>query len=139
MLAAVVVWAIYSPLLRKRPKELPQDVVLAASMFVGLAIMAPVLLMQAPAQSLQSLSTAAWLAVRYIGLFSSLIAFACWSHGVAEFGPERAGQYVHLMPVFSAALSAMFLGEALTSVQLTGSAVVLLGIILVNRRPAADG
>jgi drug/metabolite transporter (DMT)-like permease len=138
MLAAVVVWAIYSLLLRKRPKELPQDLALAASMFVGVALVAPVLLMQAPAQSLQTLSPVGWLAVGYIGLFSSLIAFACWSHGVAELGPERAGQYVHLMPVFGAALSAMFLGEALTSIQLTGSAVVLLGIILVNRGPAAD-
>ena len=43
MLAAVVIWAAYSLLLRRRPADLPSPVALAASIAAALAMMSPLL------------------------------------------------------------------------------------------------
>jgi drug/metabolite transporter (DMT)-like permease len=75
-------------------------------------------------------------AVLYIALFASLIAFSLWAHGVAVIGPERAGQYVHLMPIFGAVLSTLLLGEAVVKAQLVGGAFVFAGLWLAHARAA---
>jgi drug/metabolite transporter (DMT)-like permease len=56
---------------------------------------------------------------------------------VSELGPVRAGQFINLMPVFGAALAFMLLGEAPTWVQAAGAALVLTGIVFVERQPRA--
>ena len=76
-------------------------------------------------------------AVLYIAIFASLIAFSLWAHGVAVIGPERAGQYVHLMPIFGAVLSTLLLGETIVAAQLAGAAFVFAGLFLVQRQASA--
>lgn len=132
MMAAVVVWTAYSLLLVRRPNELPQDVTLAVSMFVGVIMMTPLLLMYRHTLILVS-SWELWITVSYVSLFASLVAFACWSYGVNAIGSKRAGQFVHLMPVFGTALSFIILDEKVSAIQVLGALVVLSGIILFNR------
>jgi drug/metabolite transporter (DMT)-like permease len=43
MLVAIVVWAAYSLLLRRRPADLPQNVALAASIAIALILLTPFL------------------------------------------------------------------------------------------------
>ncbi len=132
MLVAVVLWAAYSLLLRQRPADLPQDVTLAASIVVALALLLPATVALARSLTIE-LAPAAWAAVLYIAVFASLFAFLCWSYGVAEIGPQRAGQFIHLMPVFGAALAMLFLGETIAPAQAIGAALVFTGILLVNK------
>lgn len=61
-----------------------------------------------------------------------MIGFLFCSHGVAELGPSRAGQFVHLMPVFGAALAFVFLGQPLSTPQIVGAGLVLAGIVLIE-------
>ena len=77
------------------------------------------------------------LEVVYIAIFGSVIGFRFWALGVGELGPARAGQFVHLMPVFGAVLSFAFLGEPLTFAQVAGAAFVLGGIVLIERAAPA--
>jgi drug/metabolite transporter (DMT)-like permease len=136
MLLAVVIWAAYSVILRRRPADLPSAVTLTASMVAALAMMAPLLLWTpTPAAALGSVPVL--LSIAYIALFASAIAFLLWSYGVSELGPARAGQFVHLMPIFGAALAFVLLGEALTPVQIAGAILVLAGIAVVEHRPPA--
>jgi len=66
---------------------------------------------------------------------ASLVAFLLWSYGVSTIGPERAGQFVQLMPVFGAALAVALLGETIVLPQVAGALCVFAGIALVQRRP----
>ncbi|MBN8183204.1 EamA family transporter [Roseibium aggregatum] len=56
-----------------------------------------------------------------------------WSYGIGIIGPERGGQFVHLMPIFGSILAVLLLGEQLTFSLLAGAAFVVAGIVLVNR------
>lgn len=135
MLGAVLVWAWYSLLLRKRPTSLPQDVALTASVAVALILMFPVLFLHGAAPVEVTAHNA--LAVLYIAVFASVLGFLLWSHGVSTLGPERAGQFVHLMPAFGTVLAVVLLDEQLSLIHFGGASLIVTGIILVNRERAS--
>jgi drug/metabolite transporter (DMT)-like permease len=136
MLAAVVVWAAYSLLLRRRPADLPQLVTLVSSIAVALPMLLLFTLIAGSGHPIH-LSVPVLLGTFYIAIFGSVIGFLFWSHGVNDLGPARAGQFVHLMPVFGAALSFVFLGEPLSFPQVLGACFVLSGIVLIEIRRLA--
>jgi len=133
MLAAVVVWAGYSLLLRRRPADLPQLATLVSSIAVALPMLLPFTLLAASGNPLH-LTVPVLLGTFYVAIFGSVIGFLFWSHGVTDLGPARAGQFVHLMPVFGAALAFVFLGEPLSFAQVLGAGFVLFGIVLIETR-----
>jgi drug/metabolite transporter (DMT)-like permease len=137
MLLAVVIWAAYSLLLRRRPADLPSPVALAASIAAALAMMVPLLMVGASTPIAAPASVPVLLSIAYIALFASAIAFLFWTYGVSRLGPARAGQFVNLMPIFGAVLAFTVLGEVPTPVQIAGSVLVLLGIAIVERRTRA--
>ena len=138
MLAAVAVWAAYSLLLRRRPADLSQMLALVSSIAAGLPMLLSLMLLTASGSAF-SLSTSVVFGTGYIAIFGSVLGFLFWSYGVAELGPGRAGQFVHLMPVFGAALAFVFLGEPLSMAQILGAGLVLSGIVLIERKSAALG
>lgn len=137
MLAAVAVWAVYSLLLRRRPSDLPQTLTLVSSIAVALPMLLAFTLLTGW-QATIALSGPVVLGVGYIAVFGSVVGFLFWAHGVAALGPSRAGQFVHLMPVFGAALSFAFLGEPLLVAQIVGAVFVLSGIVLIETQPTAN-
>lgn len=131
MVAAVALWTVYALLLRRRPAGLPPSVTLLASIVAALAAMIPLLpFASIPDASLATLP--ALLSIGYIVVGSSTVAFLLFSYGASQVGPARAGQFVHLMPVFGAFLAFVVLGEVPTAAQLVGAVLVLSGIAVVE-------
>lgn len=128
MVGAVLAWAAYSLLLRRRPADLPGDVVLAASIVPAIAVLSLTVVLSGGPLPRPSLPVVA--AFAYLGLCASFAAFLLWSYGVAAIGPARAGQYVNLVPVFGVALAVVLLGERVSGWQLAGAAFVFAGIVL---------
>lgn len=132
MLGAILVWAWYTLLLRAKPGDVPQSVTLVASIAVALVAML-ILLVFRGIERPQVSSETVW-AVLYIAIFASAFGFLFWSYGISVIGPERGGQFVHLMPIFGSIMAVLLLGESITMMLLAGAACVVVGIILVNRR-----
>ena len=137
MLLAVVIWAAYSLLLRRRPADLPSPVALGASIAAALVMMAPLLILDASTSIAALRSFPVLLSIAYMALFASAIAFQFWTYGVSRLGPTRAGQFVNLMPIFGAGLALTVLGEVPTLPQVAGAALVLSGIAFVEGRTRA--
>lgn len=138
MLLAVLLWAIYSLLLRRRPATLAQPVLLTTTVMAGLLFIIPLFLFTIVSGDRMVVNLRSLLGVSYVGLFPSVLAFLFWNRGVSEVGPSKAGMFMHLMPVFGAALSFVFLGEGLALYHLVGAALVLAGIVLMSRGAAAN-
>jgi drug/metabolite transporter (DMT)-like permease len=132
MIAAVLLWAAYSLLLRRRPADLPQDVALAGSIVPAIVLLVALRIV-IPGAPLELTPRLCW-ALMYVAVCASLIAFLLWSYGVNLIGPERAGQYVQLMPVFGALLAVTLLRETLVPAQVAGALCVFAGIAPVQRR-----
>lgn len=74
-----------------------------------------------------------WVAMAYLGVFGTAMAFFWYNQAVAAIGPARATLFTNLVPVFAVVLSVALLGERLVIASLVGGAMVIGGVILANR------
>ncbi len=135
MLAAVPLWALYSVILRRRPAALPPIVFLACITAIGVALLMPAYLWELAAVGAIAPSANNLVAIGYLGLFASVIAYVFWNRGVGQVGANRAGPFMHLVPVFATAMAIALLGEALRPYHVAGVVLIALGLGLVSARP----
>jgi drug/metabolite transporter (DMT)-like permease len=133
---AVLLWALYSVLLRKRPPVHPLSF-LAASIMVGLVVIAPVYLMELASGRRIVPETGSALAIAYVSVFPSFLAYLFFNRGVELIGSAATAQFMNVMPLMGAGLAMLFLGEALHLFHVAGLALVLAGIGVAGR-PAAN-
>lgn len=74
-------------------------------------------------------------AVAYVAVVPSILAYICFTRGVELIGGVRAGIFLHLIPVFGAALAIGLLGEPPGLYHLGGFALILAGVSLASRKP----
>jgi len=134
MLLAGVIWAIYSVLLRRRPAEVPPLALHTTSVAAGTLCMLPLFAWQAGHGSGLPGTLAAWIGIGFVAIFSSALAHGLWVRGVAKIGPNRAGVFIHLLPVFGGVLAIIFLGEEFAPYHALGAALVLCGVVLTSRK-----
>ena len=139
ILAAVLSWALYSVCLRWRPAELEPLNFQAATMLLGMIVLAPLYGWDLAHGRTFAITGATVVSIAYLALFPSILAYIFWNRAVAELGANRTGQVLHLMPAFGAILSMIFLGERLYGFHGAGIALIALGIWLatVYRRKTA--
>lgn len=75
-----------------------------------------------------------WMALAGVSVGPSLLAFFCWARGVSEGGPQAAGFFMNLTPLFAAVLSASLLGEMPKPYHAAAFALVVSGIVVSSRR-----
>ncbi len=138
ILAGLTAYAIYSVFLRQKPAVHPLSL-LAVTFAVGAVCLVPFYAAELLAGRLITPGAPAALALAYVAVFPSLIAYLCFNRGVELIGSGRAGQFIHLMPVFASLLAMVFLGERLHAYHLVGAAIIGLGIVIASKgaaRPA---
>ena len=64
-----------------------------------------------------------------------MLAYFFWNAAVARVGANRAGIFLHLVPLFGTVLSALFLGERLMWYHYAGAALIFAGIYAASRPP----
>ena len=74
------------------------------------------------------------LAVFYVSMFPSLVAFICWNRGVELIGASRASPFLHLVVLYSAIMATIFLGERIMPYHVLGFVLILGGVALAARR-----
>lgn len=135
ILGAVVAWSVYSVMLRRVPKELPPLVMLGAINLIAIAILVPPYLVEVSTTGGFELNPPNVLALGYVAIFASIVAFISWNKAVAVVGANRAGLFIHVIPLSSAILAILFLGENLELYHLMGLAPIVIGIILTTTGP----
>ena len=76
-----------------------------------------------------------WTALLWLGLLGSSLASSLYFSLLHSVGPTRASTVTYIPPLVGLLLGAIFLGESLGWLTLIGGALIVLGIILVNRQP----
>ncbi|MDP6787852.1 MAG: DMT family transporter [Rhodospirillales bacterium] len=141
ILLSVLVWAVYSILLRRLPAGLHPLALLTATFAVGLVFLVPLYGWELSTGAEMRMAPQSFLAIAYTGVFPSILAFLCWNQAVAAVGPNTAGLFLYLMPVLTSLLAVTFLGEVIRPYHLIGAALVISGIHVATRQrhPARNG
>lgn len=136
MLLAAMTWALYSANLKRFPAGLHPFSYLSAIMIVGLIGISPFYLIEMFLGRTLTFTPETAAAVFYVALFASVLAFIFWNSAVRRVGANKAGPFIHLMPVFSTVLAILFLGETVSSYHLYGIVLIFTGITLTTYKTA---
>jgi drug/metabolite transporter (DMT)-like permease len=133
ILAATVIYGIYAAMFRRRPAAHPMSF-LVATMGIGSMMILPFYIWETAQGGRIEGGLPSWLAMAYIAVFPSFIAYLFFNRGIELIGAARAGQSWHLMPVFGSILAVAFLGETFYAYHAIGIAMIAGGIVLASIR-----
>ena len=75
-----------------------------------------------------------WLAILWLGLIGSCIAYLLYYYLLHAIGPTRTTMVTYTFPVVGVALGVIFLNETLDVNLLLGAVLVVTSIVIVNRQ-----
>ena len=133
MVVAMFSWAIYSALLRKKTYKISQIALLEVIIICGFVFLIPIYFIEMSLGYKVILEIPFILTLSYVVLFPGIIAFLFWIKGIAFIGANRAGVFLHLMPIFGAIMAIAIFKEKFMLYHFLGAVFIIIGIILSNR------
>lgn len=132
--AANLSWAVYSVMLRRYPTGLDARTLLTTQILIGVPCILPFYLIELASGRTLALEAGTLGAIGYAGLLASLVAYFLWNRGVAAVGPSVAGQFTYFIPLFTALIAALALGERVEPYHGIAFALIVSGIVFANLR-----
>ena len=83
---------------------------------------------------IQSIPTAAWLSLVYLVTFGSLLAYSAYVWLLKVRPATEVATHAYVNPVIAVLLGTGLGGEEVTMIQLAGLAMILLSVMLVNKK-----
>jgi drug/metabolite transporter (DMT)-like permease len=135
---AIIIFGLYSVLTLKRPPI--HGLSFAGFTFgCGALCLVPLLIWELNARPVMQFDTNNLLTLFYVAVFPSTLAYLCFNRGVQLIGANRAAPIFHVVPVFGTIMALVFLGERPQLFHFIGFALVLTGVFIASRKPAAAG
>lgn len=128
----MVIFAIYSAYLRRRPQIHWLSFMFALAV-VSVAGTTPFAIFEVMSGYSVELNILTISAILYVSIFPSIIAFAAWNRGVEIIGANRSGPFLHLIPLYTAVLASIFLGEYFMLFHIFGLLMILGGVWFAAR------
>ena len=134
MVVAMFSWAIYSALLKKKKYEISQISLLQVVIITGLIFLIPIYFIEMSMGNLIKLGKPFYLTLTYVVLFPGLASFFFWIKGIGIIGANRAGAFLHLMPIFGAIMAMVIFDEKFMFYHFLGAIFIIAGITLSNKK-----
>ncbi len=127
-------WALYSALLKKKEYEISQIALLEVVIITGLIFLIPIYILEMNFGNRIVMGKPFVLTLSYVVLFPGLASFFFWIKGIAIIGANRAGVFLHLMPVFGSIMAIILFEEKFMIYHLLGAIFIIAGITLSNKK-----
>jgi len=132
-----VSWSVAAILLRKLP--LPESKVMSsgAQMLAGgiLLVVTALLLGELKGFRVQAVSWNAWLALIYLTVAGSIVAFTAYVWLIHHQSPTKVGTYAYVNPVIAVLIGYFFGGEGLGERTVLGTLLILVSVVVITTAP----
>nr|WP_246125728.1 DMT family transporter [Alkalicoccus halolimnae] len=134
MVGAIICWSAYSLLVKSYMHLFPPLAALLVMNAVSIIVFLPFVGGEWLLLGVPDISNAdAWIGLAYLGIFPSVIALLLFNRAVHLLGASRSSVFLNLLPVFTMAGAAFWLGEAITWRQIAGAVIVMSGVYLTTK------
>ncbi|MGA2893366.1 MAG: DMT family transporter [Xanthobacteraceae bacterium] len=130
---ALLVYALYTALLRNRPLIHPLSF-LSVGMGLGALFLVPAMILEIAGGRTVTFDAESVLSFAYICIFPSLLGYLFLNRGIELIGANRAAPFMHLVPVFGSVLAIVLLGERFEIFHAVGYALVFSGITVATKK-----
>ena len=136
MVVAMFSWAVYSALLKSKKYEISQFALLEVVIIMGLIFLTPIYFIEMYLGNVIVLGIPFVLTLTYVVFFPGLASFIFWIKGISIIGANRAGVFLHLMPIFGAIMAMIIFNEKFMYYHILGAIFIVAGITLSNKKNA---
>lgn len=134
VIGACLCWSAYNVAVRFLASRLNLAESSAWGLLVGTALLIPFAMLEPVRAPIGSITLTTWLAIVYLSIVSTCLAYIWWNDGIRKIGAGRAAMFSFVGPV-AAMLSAIpLLGEWPEPAQLMGGGLILAGLLVAYRR-----
>lgn len=139
LLLAALSWAFYSNLMAFVDQtKLTMIQTTRKVFFYGLLLMLPILPFADVSFGIARFTDPVVLFnMLFLGFGASAFCFLTWNYAVSVLGPVRTSVYIYLIPIVTIAFSVAILKEKLTWISITGTVLILAGLMLSERKNRA--
>ncbi len=131
VIVSSLTWALYSVLVKFKPKELNNFEFFATIVLIGFIFLLPIYVYQGyNLENEINLIKSNYLIFGYVSIFASSLSYYFWHYGIKQIGASKTAQFTHLMPIFGAILAYIFLDEILQLYHIVGVILIGFGIYL---------
>ena len=134
MICAVFCWGIYSAFLKKLKLKISLLSLVHILCSCGLIFLFPQFLYEYSQSDIINVNKNFLYCLIYLALFPSIGSYYCWTGAVSIIGPNRAGIFLMLIPLFSAVMAIFFFKEEFQAYHFIGSIFVIIGLFLANKK-----
>ena len=136
MVVAMFSWAVYSALLKSKKYEISQFALLEVVIITGLIFLTPIYFIEMYLGNVIVLGMPFILTLTYVVFFPGLASFIFWIKGISIIGANRAGVFLHLMPIFGAIMAMIIFNEKFMYYHILGAIFIVARITLTNKKNA---
>ncbi len=134
MASGMFAWALYSALLKKKNYEISQIALLEVVIITGLIFLIPIYFLEMSFGNHIVVGEPFILTLSYVVIFPGLASFFFWIKGISIIGANRAGVFLHLMPVFGSVMAIILFDEKFMIYHILGAMFIIAGITLSNKK-----
>ena len=138
MASGMFAWALYSALLKKKKYEISQITLLEVVIIIGLLFLIPIYILETSLGNPLVVDKPFILTLSYVVLFPGLASFFFWIKGISIIGANRAGVFLHLMPIFGSLMAIFLFNEKFMFYHFLGAIFIIAGITLSNKKIKID-
>jgi drug/metabolite transporter (DMT)-like permease len=133
ILASTLNWALYSVIGHGTIRRLGPTRATAGAMLLGWLMLLPLFLLTAGWSDYARLSGTGWLALLFLGLACSGLGYLFWYGALERIEASRVAAILYAEPLVTLAAAVILLGEPVGVTTVAGGALVLGGVVLVQR------
>ena len=134
VLGSAFTWSIYSFYGRKVTLDYPPSLTILYLFLTMLILLSPVTLSTDFFNSISSISTINWIALLFLGILCSGVAYVLWAEAMSELPANRVGAFLYLEPFVTVFTAWLLLNEQITLLMMGSGIVIIIGVIMVNRK-----
>ena len=127
VLAAMGCWALFTVLLKKRPKMHPTSFI-TITVFIGALILLPFYIWETLFIKPTPFVLETVLGVFYLAIFASIVAYLFYNRAVEIAGANKAGQVSYILPILGSILAIFLLDETFQIYHAIGFMLILSGV-----------
>jgi len=137
LIVAAIGWSVGSALTRKLPLPSSKAMSSGAQMLMGgvLLTLTSWLLGEFHGFRVQAVSVKAWLALAYLIVAGSIVAFTAYVWLIHHESPTKVGTYAYVNPVVAVVLGYFLGGEGLSLRTILGTILVMVSVVVITTTP----
>ncbi len=140
LIVAAISWSVAAALTRKLPLPVAKVMSSGAQMLAGgvLLTLTAALLGEFGSFHVQAVSRGAWLALLYLIVAGSIVAFTAYVWLIHHESPTKVGTYAYVNPVVAVLVGYFLGGETIGARTIFGTLLVLVSVVVITTTPARE-